>query len=60
MPTAGGSGTTFFATRELEQAGVPILAGIYGTNPAGGATRASAPPSFSPTRMPTSPSAAAS
>lgn len=31
-----GSGTTFFRHAELEQAGVPILAGIYGTNPAGG------------------------
>lgn len=31
-----GSGTTFFRHAELEQAGIPILAGIYGTNPAGG------------------------
>jgi glutaconyl-CoA decarboxylase len=31
-----GSGTTFFRHAELNQAGVPILAGIYGTNPAGG------------------------
>ncbi len=31
-----GSGTTFFRHAELEIAGVPILAGIYGTNPAGG------------------------
>ena len=31
-----GSGTTFFRHAELEQAGVPILAAIYGTNPAGG------------------------
>jgi glutaconyl-CoA decarboxylase len=31
-----GSGTCFFRHAELEQAGVPILAGIYGTNPAGG------------------------
>jgi len=29
-------GTTFFRHAELEQAGIPILAGIYGTNPAGG------------------------
>jgi len=28
-----GSGTTFFRHAELEQAGIPILAGIYGTNP---------------------------
>ena len=31
-----GSGTTFFRHAELNQAGIPILAGIYGTNPAGG------------------------
>jgi len=29
-------GTTFFRHAELEQCGIPILAGIYGTNPAGG------------------------
>ncbi|MBU1740353.1 MAG: glutaconyl-CoA decarboxylase subunit alpha, partial [Proteobacteria bacterium] len=31
-----GNGTTFFRHAELEKQGVPILAGIYGTNPAGG------------------------
>ncbi len=31
-----GSGTTFFRHAELNQAGVPILAAVYGTNPAGG------------------------
>jgi len=31
-----GSGATFFRHAELEQMGVPVLAGIYGTNPAGG------------------------
>ncbi len=31
-----GSGTCFFRHAELEQAGIPIIAGIYGTNPAGG------------------------
>ncbi|MEJ2099098.1 MAG: carboxyl transferase domain-containing protein [Desulfobacterales bacterium] len=31
-----GSGTTFFRHAELNQAGIPILAAIYGTNPAGG------------------------
>lgn len=30
------SGTTFFRHAELEQMGIPVLAGIYGTNPAGG------------------------
>ena len=31
-----GNGTTFFRHAELEKLGIPILAGIYGTNPAGG------------------------
>ncbi len=31
-----GSGATFFRHAELNQAGIPVLAGIYGTNPAGG------------------------
>ena len=31
-----GNGTCFFRHAELEKMGVPILAGIYGTNPAGG------------------------
>ena len=31
-----GSGTTFFRHAELEKLGVPVLAGIWGTNPAGG------------------------
>ena len=31
-----GGGTTFFRHAELEQAGIPVLAAIYGTNPAGG------------------------
>ena len=31
-----GSGTCFFRHAELAQLGIPILAGIYGTNPAGG------------------------
>lgn len=30
------SGTTFFRHAELEQIGIPVLAGIYGTNTAGG------------------------
>lgn len=30
------SGATFFRHAELEQLGIPVLAGIYGTNPAGG------------------------
>jgi len=35
-----GSGTCFFRHAELEQAGIPVLAGIYGTNPAGGGYQA--------------------
>lgn len=31
-----GGGATFYRHTELEQAGVPILAAIFGTNPAGG------------------------
>jgi len=31
-----GSGTPFYRHAELEQMGIPVLAGIYGTNPAGG------------------------
>lgn len=31
-----GGGTTFFRHAELEKLGIPVLAGIYGTNPAGG------------------------
>jgi glutaconyl-CoA decarboxylase len=38
-----GSGACFFRNVELEQMGVPILAGIYGTNPAGGSYQAVSP-----------------
>jgi len=31
-----GQGTCFFRHAELKQMGIPVLAGIYGTNPAGG------------------------
>jgi glutaconyl-CoA decarboxylase subunit alpha len=31
-----GSGTPFFRHAELNMMGIPVLAGIYGTNPAGG------------------------
>lgn len=31
-----GNGTCFFRHAELEMMGVPVLAGVYGTNPAGG------------------------
>ncbi|MEW5723239.1 MAG: carboxyl transferase domain-containing protein [Thermodesulfobacteriota bacterium] len=35
-PDRRGNGTPFFRHAELEKMGVPVLAGIYGTNPAGG------------------------
>ena len=38
-----GNGTTFFRHAELEKSGVPILAGVYGTNPAGGGYQAISP-----------------
>ena len=31
-----GNGTTFFRHAELNKLGIPVLAAIYGTNPAGG------------------------
>ncbi|RAI42880.1 acyl-CoA carboxylase subunit beta [Rhodoplanes roseus] len=38
-----GSGTPFYRHAELEQLGIPILAGVYGTNPAGGGYQAISP-----------------
>jgi len=35
-PDRRGGGTTFFRHAELAKLGVPVIAGIYGTNPAGG------------------------
>jgi glutaconyl-CoA decarboxylase subunit alpha len=35
-PDRRGSGATFFRHAELNQLGIPVFAGIYGTNPAGG------------------------
>ncbi|MBW2084800.1 MAG: glutaconyl-CoA decarboxylase subunit alpha [Deltaproteobacteria bacterium] len=35
-PNRRGGGTPFFRHAELEKMGIPVLAGIYGTNPAGG------------------------
>ncbi len=42
-PDRRGGGTTFFRHAELEQAGIPILAAIYGTNPAGGGYQSISP-----------------
>ncbi len=38
-----GAGTPFFRHAELEQLGIPVLAGIYGTNPAGGGYQSVSP-----------------
>ncbi len=38
-----GGGTTFFRHAELNAMGIPILAGIYGTNPAGGGYQSISP-----------------
>jgi len=38
-----GGGTTFFRHAELQQLGIPILAGIFGTNPAGGGYQSISP-----------------
>jgi glutaconyl-CoA decarboxylase subunit alpha len=35
-PDRRGGGATFFRHSELEKLGIPVLAAIYGTNPAGG------------------------
>ena len=35
-PDRRGNGTPFYRHAELEKTGIPVLAGIYGTNPAGG------------------------
>ncbi|MBW2622062.1 MAG: glutaconyl-CoA decarboxylase subunit alpha [Deltaproteobacteria bacterium] len=45
-PDRRGGGTPFFRHAELEKLGIPVLAGIYGTNPAGGGYQ-----SISPTIM---------
>jgi glutaconyl-CoA decarboxylase len=38
-----GGGTPFFRHTELEQDGIPILAAVYGTNPAGGGYQSISP-----------------
>lgn len=35
-PNRIGGGTPFYRHNELEQLGIPVIVGIYGTNPAGG------------------------
>jgi glutaconyl-CoA decarboxylase len=38
-----GAGTPFYRHAELNQMGIPVLAGIYGTNPAGGGYQSISP-----------------
>jgi glutaconyl-CoA decarboxylase len=42
-PDRRGGGTAFYRHAELEQLGIPVLAGIYGTNPAGGGYQSISP-----------------
>jgi len=42
-PDRRGGGTPFFRHAELEKLGLPILAGIWGTNPAGGGYQSISP-----------------
>lgn len=35
-PNRRGGGTSFYRNSELNQMGIPVIVGIYGTNPAGG------------------------
>ncbi|OGL12300.1 MAG: glutaconyl-CoA decarboxylase subunit alpha [Candidatus Rokubacteria bacterium RIFCSPLOWO2_02_FULL_72_37] len=42
-PDRRGGGTMFFRHAELEKLGVPVVAGIYGTNPAGGGYQSISP-----------------
>jgi len=42
-PNRRGGGTSFYRNAELNQLGVPVIAGIYDTNPAGGAYHSISP-----------------
>jgi len=42
-PDRRGGGTPFYRNSELNQLGVPVIVGIYGTNPAGGGYHAISP-----------------
>jgi glutaconyl-CoA decarboxylase len=42
-PNRRGSGTPFFRHAELMKLGIPIIVGMYGTNPAGGGYHAISP-----------------
>ena len=57
-PNRRGGGTPFYRNSELNQMGIPVIVGIYGTNPPAAAITPSAPPSSSRMRTPTWQSAA--
>ena len=42
-PNRRGGGTPFYRNSELNQMGIPVIVGIYGTNPAGGGYHAISP-----------------
>ncbi len=42
-PNRQGGGTPFYRNSQLNQLGVPVIVGIYGTNPAGGGYQAISP-----------------
>ena len=42
-PNRRGGGTPFFRNAELNQLGIPVIVGIYGTNPAGGGDHSISP-----------------
>ncbi len=42
-PNRRGGGTSFYRNAELNQLGIPVIVGLYGTNPAGGAYHAISP-----------------
>lgn len=42
-PNRRGGGTPFFRNADLQQNGMPVIVGIYGTNPAGGGYHAISP-----------------
>lgn len=44
-PNRRGGGTPFYRNSELNQMGIPVIVGIYGTNPPAAAITPSAPPS---------------
>ena len=50
-PNRRGGGTPFYRNAQLNQLGVPVLVGIYGTNPAGGGYHSISPTTVSYTHL---------